>query len=274
MKRFTVKQDSDLKNFTDCTYPQGSFFFNALLRRGDIRVNGVKRRENVALSAGDEVVFYTSLKEEDKPSHAVIYQDENVYIADKPGGVTSEALFCELEDKGLLPVHRLDRNTCGLIVLSKTATAQEELIRAFKERAVEKRYLCFARNSFKKPGGVLTAYLKKDGSGTVKIYPGGGADRVKIITEYTVEESFGDYARVGIILHTGKTHQIRAHLAYIGCPVLGDTKYGDFALNKKYGATRQILVAKSLSFKVGGLLSYLNGKTFTSGYSPELPPKR
>lgn len=269
MKKFTVKENSNLKDFTDATYPQGSFAYNALIKKGDIRVNGVKMRANCAVSAGDEVVYYTTPAQEAKPSHAVLYEDENIYIADKQSGVSSEALFCELESRGCLPVHRLDRNTCGLIVLAKTEQAQEELIAAFKERAVEKVYLCLAKNAFKAEKGVLTAYLSKDAkSGLVRIYGSSNADRVKIVTEYEVLEKKGDIALVRVTLHTGKTHQIRAHLSFAGCPVLGDTKYGDFALNKKYALTRQVLVAHSLRFNLNGKLSYLNGRLFEGGHFP------
>lgn len=272
MKKFTVTENSTLKDFTDATYPQGSFAYNALIKKGDIRVNGVKQRANCAVAAGDEVVYYTTPAQEERASHGVVYEDENIYIADKLSGVSSEALFCELESRGFLPVHRLDRNTCGLIVLAKTGATQAELISAFKERAVEKVYLCFAKNAFKAESGVLTAYLFKDAkSGLVRIYAAPDADRVKIVTEYEVLKKQGDYALVKVTLHTGRTHQIRAHLAHIGCPVLGDTKYGDFALNKRYGLTRQVLVAHSLRFDLNGSLSYLNGKDFTSIFLPTLP---
>lgn len=273
MKKFTVTENSTLKDFTDATYPQGSFAYNALIKKGDIRVNGVKQRANCAVFAGDEVVYYTTPSQEEKPSHTIAYEDENILIADKLSGVSSEALFCELKERGAgFPVHRLDRNTCGLIVLAKTEEAQAALLAAFKERAVEKTYLCFAKNAFKAERGVLTAYLSKDAkNGLVRIYASSNADRVKIVTEYEVQKTYGDYALVKVTLHTGKTHQIRAHLSFIGCPVLGDEKYGDFALNKKYGATRQLLVAHDLRFNLVGELAYLNGKQFTSGFFPTLP---
>lgn len=272
MKKFTVNENSTLKDFTDATYPQGSFAYNVLIKKGDIRVNGVKQRANCAVSAGDEVIYYTTPAQEAKPSHRVVYEDENVYIADKLQGVSSEALFCELAEKDCLPVHRLDRNTCGLIVLAKTEAAQTELLAAFKERDVEKIYLCFAKNAFKAEKGVLTAYASKNAeSGRVRVYDKPADGRVKMVTEYCVQATYGDYALVKVTLHTGKTHQIRAHLAHIGCPVLGDEKYGDFALNKKYGVVRQVLVAHSLRFNLSGNLSYLNGRLFESTLFPALP---
>ena len=275
MKKFTVKENSTLKEFTDSTYPQGSFYFNALLKRGDIRVNGEKQRKNLAVSAGDEVTYFTSPAQEDKPSHTVIYGDNNILVADKFSGVSSEALFCELgESQAVFPVHRLDRNTCGIIVVAKSEGVKERLVRAFKERAVEKTYLCFAKTAFKEPRALLTAYADKNSeAGRVRVYASSAQDRVKMVTEYSVEKQYGDYALVKVVLHTGKTHQIRAHLAFIGCPVLGDEKYGDFALNKKYGATRQILVSKSIAFQLDGEVAYLSGKTFTSNFFPALPQK-
>lgn len=273
MKKFTVATDTDLKDFTDATYPQGSFVYNLLLKRGDIRVNGVKQRAGLPLKAGDEVVYYTTPAQEEKPSHTVIYEDGNVLIADKLSGVSSEGLFSELSAKGdYFPVHRLDRNTCGLIVLAKNKGAEGALLTAFKERAVDKVYLCFAQNNFRRQSATLTAYMTKDAeAGTVHVYDRPAEGRVKIVTEYAVEESFGDYALVKVTLHTGRTHQIRAHLSAVGCPVLGDGKYGNAALNKKYRAARQILVSRSLTFHLTGALAYLNAMRFTSNFFPTLP---
>ena len=269
MKKFIATQENNLKDFTDSVYPQGGFCFARLLKNKDIKVNGARVNCNVALKAGDEVVYYTSQKQEQMPSHTTVYEDENIYIADKPSGVSSEGLFSELCEKGeFYAVHRLDRNTEGLIVFAKNKTAEDELLSAFKERTMQKTYLALCKNSFKQPSARLTAYLTKDDKrGLVTVFnsPQGGA--VKIITEYQVLEERGDIALVKIILHTGRTHQIRAHTAFIGCPVLGDEKYGDTALNKKYAARRQRLIAKYLSFNFSGKLSYLNGKTFESGFN-------
>lgn len=274
MKKFTVTQNSTLKAFTDSVFPQGSFAFNALIKKGDIRVNGVRQKADCPVKAGDEIVYYTTPAQEAKPSHYIAYEDDNLLIADKLSGVASEALFEELKGVAAYPVHRLDRNTAGLIAIAKTQTAQTALISAFKDREVEKVYLCLAKNAFKQPKGTLTAYLCKDEkSSLVRIYAAPNANSVKIITEYERVKEYGDYALVKVVLHTGKTHQIRAHLAFIGCPILGDTKYGDFALNKKYSATRQILVAKYLKFNMGGEMAYLNAISFQSRFMPELPSR-
>lgn len=270
MKKFIVDTPSNLKDFTDCVFPQGSFAFSALLRGGDIRINGVKTKNNVALAAGDEVVYYTTQKQEEKPSHSVVYEDGNLLIADKYSGVSSEGLLSELGQKGeYFAVHRLDRNTCGLIVFAKTERAERELIDAFRKRNVQKIYLCIARNAFRKEKQTLTAYLKKDeikAESVISDKPLKGY--AEIVTEVEVLKRQGDIALVQVVLHTGKTHQIRAHLAHIGCPVLGDEKYGDRELNKKYAAKRQKLVAKSLQFHLCGELSYLNGTKWESAFFP------
>lgn len=272
MKTFTVTQNTTLKDFTDSSYPQGSFCFPRLLKAKDIRVNGVKTGSNIALKTGDIVTYYTTAEQEAKPSHSVIYADESVYIADKCSGVNVEALAEELKEKGdLRPVHRLDRNTCGLIVFARTEQAERDLLQAFKQRQVAKIYQCVCKNNFKKSGDILTAYLRKDEAvARVKIFDKPVSGAVKIVTEYKVLKSAGGLALVEVTLHTGKTHQIRAHMAHIGCPVLGDEKYGDEALNAKYNAKRQRLVAKRLQFNLSGSLAYLNAKTFESEFILEI----
>ena len=92
----------------------------------------------------------------------------------------------------------------------------------------------------------------------------------KILTEYEVLEKQGEITKVQVWLHTGKTHQIRAHLAFIGCPIVGDMKYGIQEKNKQYGATRQQLLSKSLTFNGLKELKYLNGKEFVSNFELSL----
>ena len=271
MKRFTVRRAADLKTFTDETYPQGSFAFAALLRSRDIRVNGARTGKNIKLCVGDEVVYYTTPAQEGKPSHNIIYSDENIIVCDKYSGVSTEERFPERFQNGrYFAVHRLDRNTEGLIIFAKNQESEKELLSAFKERRIRKTYLALVKDNFKKDGDLLTAYLCKDEkTSLVKISDTPRAGFVKIVTEYKVLERDGGLALVQIKLHTGRTHQIRAHMAHIGCPLLGDEKYGDGALNAKYGARRQRLVAKYISFDLCGALSYLNDKVFESSFFPE-----
>lgn len=266
MKIFTANKNCKLSEFTDNVYPQGSFYFNTLLKNADIKVNGRRVSKNTALSPGDEIVYYTSPAQEGKASHAVVFEDENIYIADKHSGVSCEGLFSELCSRGkFYAVHRLDRNTEGLTVFAKNRAAEEELLSAFKNRSVKKRYLALCKNNFKRPNAVLEAYSEKDGQASeVKIYGTPRRGAVKIITEYKILENRGELALVEVTLHTGRTHQIRAHMSHIGCPVLGDGKYGDGLLNKKYNAGRQRLLAKYLQFELDGALDYLNGRIFES----------
>lgn len=271
MKKLTAEKEQPLRDFTDENYAQGSFAFSRLLREGEIRVNGARVNKNVTLAAGDEVTWFTTPKEEARPFYAVVYEDENVLVADKFAGVNAEALARALAERGARPVHRLDRNTCGLMAFARTDAAERALLAAFRARRVHKEYeaLCFF--PFAERHAVCTAYLQKDArAARVRVFAEAGRGREKIVTEYTAEGA-GEVVRVRILLHSGKTHQIRAHMAFLGHPVVGDEKYGNEAMNKKYRVRRQILVAKRLSFFAGGPLAYLDGREFVSSFSAALP---
>ena len=269
MVKFVSDKQQTLKTFTENNCAQASFAWSYLLKNKEIKVNGKKIQQDVVLQAGDEVCYYLKEKQQEKKAFHVVYQDENVMIVDKESGVNAEAVFAELSRsfENCQFIHRLDRNTQGLMAFAFGENAEKELLNAFKERRVEKIYhaLCFGKP--KEDEGVLTAYLKKDESQSlVRIYdvPINGAE--KIITEYKVLETRESVSKLEIRLHTGKTHQIRAHLSHVGCPIVGDMKYGDKERNKGLKRARQCLVAKSICFAFTGELSYLNGKRFQSRF--------
>ena len=273
MLRLIVEENQKLKEFTENHYAQGAFFWHYLLKNKEIKVNGKRVNADMPLSKGDEVCYFLTKKQEEKPAFFTVYEDENVLIVDKESGVNSEAVFAALERAGeYYFIHRLDRNTKGLLIFARNVDTEKQLLAAFKEKRVEKRYHALCVGSFPKSADTLTAYLKKDAARSlVRVTDSSVKGGEKIVTEYKVLETFDGLTRVEITLHTGKTHQIRAHTAHIGCPIVGDMKYGNTLKNKALNCARQCLVSKILSLDVQGKLAYLSGKTWVSRFEAELP---
>ncbi|MBR5191859.1 MAG: RluA family pseudouridine synthase [Clostridia bacterium] len=238
-----------------------------LLRKKDIKVNDKRVTEDIILLANDKVqVYYVA----EKISHfTTIYQDQNVVVIDKKSGYTSEEIFNEI--KGVFStaffIHRLDRNTSGLMVFALNEQAEKELLLAFKKHSLEKIYLAEVKGKMLKKQAVLQAYLLKHSQDSrVEIFNNKVNNSVKIITEYSVIEEKENTSVLQVKLHTGKTHQIRAHLAHIGNPIVGDGKYGDSTFNKLRKEKYQKLKAVKLTLKFSeeSLLNYLNNKVFES----------
>ena len=243
---------------------------NKLIRKKDVKVNGVRVKADFKTDVGDKIeVYYDG---EDKRADTVLYQDENVLVVYKPSGITSEdfyALLCK-KYSGVGFIHRLDQNTDGVMIFSLNADSEKELLYGFKHRTFDKYYLAEVVGTPKKASDELVAYLVKDAEKSeVRVFDSPVKGSEKIITSYTVLKSSGETSLLEVKLITGKTHQIRAHMAFYGHFIIGDGKYGDNQINKTFKAKYQRLTASKIVFNFNSnLLSYLNGKEIKLIRSP------
>lgn len=244
--------------------------FLTMLKNKDIRINGNKINKNIVVNYLDKITFFVSDKLPEKKFYEIVYEDDNILVVNKFKNIEvcdGDRNLVELlskENKKVFAVHRIDRNTTGLVIFAKTKDSKKELEDAFKEHKVYKTYLTEVIGTLKEKEKTLTAYLVKDkDKSLVKIFANKKENSQKIITKYKVVKESGNTSVLEVEIPTGRTHQIRAHLSHIGHAVIGDDKYGNYEDNRKYKERTQKLVAYKLTFDLDtGSLSYLNNKEF------------
>ena len=264
-KEFVATSGGDLiKVCLDCCPKLNYNQLKTALRKKDVKINGTRTSKTTNVSIGDKIEIF--LPNEKLRLVDYIYQDDFVAVAVKPQGVettTDDKMFDSesLEElTSYKACHRLDKNTEGLVVLAKTDRAYSEILQAFKNEQVHKKYLCVVTGKPKAKAN-LTGYLVKDAKNSiVKIFDTKQPNSSVVKTNYKLLEQVRELSLLEVELLTGKTHQIRAHLSHTGLNILGDNKYGDKQMNKKYGIKKQLLCAYKLKFEFdkNSFLSYLN----------------
>ena len=305
MKSFTIeKNDSNqrLDKFLTKSCPKlPKALMYKYIRIKRIKVNGKRAEISTRLNVGDVVDMYINDEFFEKKETVydfmsasknidIVYEDENIILLNKKVGLLShpdeteyvDTLITRVkrylfekgewhpdEETSFTPalVNRIDRNTSGIVICAKTAEALRVLNQKMKDRELHKIYLCIVHGKMNKEKELLEGYLIKDEKKNkvfVSKKPKEGAKLIR--TEYRVLGCRDGLSLLEVNLLTGRTHQIRAHLASVGHPLVGDGKYGTNELNKKTGYKKQCLCSHKLVFDFttdAGELEYLNKKEFT-----------
>ena len=276
-------------------------FIQKLFRKKDVKVNGHHQDKKYRLSTNEVVAIYINDSQFDefqkekeltpnlKIKDWIIYEDKNVLFINKPRGLlvqkaspqdeSLDQLVIEYlmatnqydpnKEKGFIPgpAHRLDRNTSGLVAFGKNHETLTMLFDLFKNHdLINKHYLALVVGNVEKDKDIITAPLKKDEKNNKVVV---AKDGKTAQTVYKVMKRYQGYTLLDITLLTGRTHQIRVHMSYINHPVVGDSKYGNFAINKefkeKYHFANQFLHAYKIGFgELAYPLNNLSKKEFTA----------
>ena len=268
LKEIIVKNKQLLSDAIGENTDLGYYRIQKIIKGKNVKINGARVGTDMNVYAGDVVYVYYSDRERD--SIEVVYRDENILVVNKSVGVEVQGensltsrINDILIDETAVPVHRLDRNTMGLVVFALNKTAENELLASFKDREIDKTYNCIVIGKPKQPKSKHKAFLFKDAKKSmVYISDNQKQGYSPIETHVTLLKSFDELSLLEVKLVTGRTHQIRAHLAHLKMPILGDGKYGINKINRRYRAKTQLLCCTKITFHFAhGALKYLDGKS-------------
>ena len=261
---FVITENVDLGKALRKALPLlSNYQIEKLFKDKDVKVNGVRKTKSCTVKVGDEVeAFYVANAE---PWHSVVFEDENILIVNKRAGieVVSEddrnlLDILKLNYNELYAVHRIDRNTEGLVIFAKNNMAGTELLEAFKKRTIIKKYALKVKGKVPIEAIKHKMYLKKFSENSkVLISEIKTSGYEEIVTYFNLIKHLDNESVLEAELVTGKTHQIRAHIAYFGYPIVGDGKYG-------VGGDKMCLTAYYMAFNFPkkSNLEYLNSQTF------------
>jgi len=268
MQEVTLQADETAKklgNYLKKRFPIG--YIRKLFRKNGIRLNGKKANPDDLIRQGDRLQIFIPFEKKPhvargdtkaKPALPVLFENEELLVIDKPTGIAVHEAkgiqknltvlgILENQYKGSPPrlVHRLDQDTSGVLLLSKTEKSVKELERLFAEHEIEKEYLC------------LVAGLLPQSEGKIDFpLPGREGNPVRALTRFKIVKRFSETTLVRVHIDTGRMHQIRLHFAKLGYPVVMDEQHGDFSFNRKFrktfGLKRQFLHASKLAFDYRG----------------------
>ncbi len=269
-------QGSRIDKFLMNRYEIGFPLMQKLIRSKNIKVNSKSISKPVRIEAGDEIKIYADLKLrkiDEKPRVRVsdgaiedflsmmIYEDEHIFAIDKPSGLAVQGrslanfsiddILYNLKKRGykLHLVHRLDRDTSGVLLLAKTKESAAILSEHFKNKTIKKTYLALVTGELSKNSGIIDIpLLKKRIDGVEKVYPDSALGS-KATTHFKLIEIYAGFCLVELMPVTGRTHQLRVHTKEIGNPIIGDFKYGGKKVLMREVADRLCLHAKKIEIE-------------------------